>query len=140
LPYDNCDSSFHGVNTRNSFASWLPLRFGRGEPLRAYALAALAVAVAMAAMKVDRAIAGPGNAAATRRVVNLPASRQPSFRDSYGDGTPDFMRLSDPSDQAAFRRWFTTIAEFQAERPRADVPAEITDCASLLRFSSVFQV
>ena len=40
-----------------------------------------------------------------------------------------------PRDQAAFRRWFTLIAEYQAERPQAETPAEITDCASLLRYS-----
>jgi len=57
------------------------------------------------------------------------------WTDRFADGTPDFLRLSDPADQAAFRRWFTLIAEYQAIRPGADVPAEITDCASLLRFS-----
>jgi hypothetical protein len=55
--------------------------------------------------------------------------------DRFGDGTPDFLRLTDPADQAAFRRWFTQIAEYQAVRPRAEVPEEITDCASLLRYS-----
>jgi uncharacterized protein len=57
------------------------------------------------------------------------------WSDRYGDGTPDFVRLSDPADQAAFRRWFTLIAEYQAERPQAETPGEITDCASLLRYS-----
>ena len=52
--------------------------------------------------------------------------------DRFGDGTPDFLRLTDPADQAAFRRWFTLIAEYQAIRPPAEVPPEITDCASLL--------
>ncbi|HEY1160619.1 MAG TPA: DUF1175 family protein [Terracidiphilus sp.] len=55
--------------------------------------------------------------------------------DRFGDGTPDFLRLTDPADRAAFRQWFTLIAGFQAIRPRAEVPAEIADCASLLRFS-----
>ncbi len=55
--------------------------------------------------------------------------------DRFGDGTPDFLRLTDPADQAAFRRWFIEIAEYQAIRPRAEVPTEITDCASLLRYS-----
>ena len=55
--------------------------------------------------------------------------------DRFGDGTPDFLRLTDPADQAAFRSWFTLIAEYQAIRPKPDVPEEITDCASLLRFS-----
>ncbi len=58
-----------------------------------------------------------------------------AWTDRFGDGTPDFLRLSDPADQAAFRRWFTLIAEYQAIRPKAEVPAEITDCASLLRYA-----
>ena len=37
--------------------------------------------------------------------------------------------------RTAFRRWFTLIAEYQAIRPRAEIPPEIIDCASLLRFS-----
>ncbi len=55
--------------------------------------------------------------------------------DRFGDGTPDFLRLSDPADQAAFRRWFTLIAEFQTARAKPEVPPEITDCASLLRYA-----
>jgi hypothetical protein len=58
-----------------------------------------------------------------------------AWGDRFGDGTPDFLRLTDPADQAAFRRWFTLIAEYQAIRPRAQVLQEITDCASLLRYS-----
>ena len=58
-----------------------------------------------------------------------------AWTDRFSDGTPDFLRLGDPADRAAFRRWFTLIAEYQAIRPKADVPAEITDCASLLRFA-----
>ncbi len=58
-----------------------------------------------------------------------------SFGDRFGDGTPDFLRLTDPSDQAAFRRWFTLIAEDAASRPKPDIPREITDCASLLRYA-----
>ena len=61
-------------------------------------------------------------------------SRQ-GWTDRFDDGTPDFLRLSDPADQAAFRRWFTLIAQYQALRPPSDVPAEITDCAGLLRYS-----
>jgi hypothetical protein len=65
------------------------------------------------------------------------AAAQPPLllTDRFGDGTPDFLRLTDPADQAAFRRWFTQIAEYQAVRPRAEVPEEIIDCASLLRYS-----
>jgi uncharacterized protein YfaT (DUF1175 family) len=57
------------------------------------------------------------------------------WTDRFGDGTPDFLRLSDPADQAAFRRWFTLIAEYQAIRPKPEIPLEINDCASLLRYS-----
>jgi hypothetical protein len=57
------------------------------------------------------------------------------WTDRFGDGTPDFLRLNDPADQAAFRRWFTAIADYQTVRPRAEVTAEITDCASLLRYA-----
>jgi uncharacterized protein len=57
------------------------------------------------------------------------------WTDRFGDGTPDFLRLTDPGDQAAFRQWFTGIADYQAIRPRQEVPPEITDCASLLRYA-----
>jgi uncharacterized protein YfaT (DUF1175 family) len=58
-----------------------------------------------------------------------------AWTDRFGDGTPDFLRLTDPADQAAFRQWFTLIADYQAIRPKSQIPAEITDCASLLRYS-----
>ncbi len=54
--------------------------------------------------------------------------------DSVGDGTPDFLRLHDPSDRAAFRRWFTLLAEAQHYRGH-NSPAEIDDCAALLRYA-----
>jgi uncharacterized protein YfaT (DUF1175 family) len=54
--------------------------------------------------------------------------------DTVGDGTPDFLRLHDPADRVAFRRWFTLLAEAQYFRGRA-LPAEIDDCAALLRFA-----
>src|SRR5271165_6890037 len=63
------------------------------------------------------------------------ASTALAWTDRFDDGTPDFLRLTDPADQAAFRQWFTLIAEFQAIRPRPETPAEIADCASLLRYS-----
>src|SRR5271166_4941536 len=54
--------------------------------------------------------------------------------DIVGDGTPDFLRLHDPADRAAFRRWFTVLAESQYYRGK-NLPAEIDDCAALLRFA-----
>jgi uncharacterized protein len=53
--------------------------------------------------------------------------------DSVGDGTPDFLRLHDASDRAAFRRWFTLLAE--AEYYRHQPSSEVNDCAALLRHS-----
>jgi uncharacterized protein len=55
--------------------------------------------------------------------------------DRFGDGTPDFLRLTDPADQSTFRRWFTLIADYQTIRPKSEIPPEIVDCASLLRYS-----
>lgn len=54
--------------------------------------------------------------------------------DDLGDGTPDFLRLHDPADRAAFRRWFTLLAESLYYRGEK-LPAEIDDCAALLRYS-----
>ncbi len=68
--------------------------------------------------------------------ANLTHARRPQlWGDRFSDGTPDFLRLTDPADQATFRRWFTLIAEYQAVRPPAEIPPEIDDCASLLRYS-----
>jgi uncharacterized protein YfaT (DUF1175 family) len=55
--------------------------------------------------------------------------------DSYGDGTPDALRLHLAEDRAAFRRWFWSLAELQAELPDAQKAAEITDCSALLRYA-----
>src|SRR5579863_5873339 len=57
------------------------------------------------------------------------------LEDRFGDGTPNFLRLDSPLDREAFRHWFALVAEFQALRPTRDVPAEINDCAALLRYS-----
>ncbi len=65
-----------------------------------------------------------------------PAWKDPArWTDSFGDGTPDFLRLTDAADQEAFRQWFVRIADYQAMRPGPQVPKEITDCASLLRYA-----
>jgi len=55
--------------------------------------------------------------------------------DSSGDGTPDFLRLDDERDRTAFRRWFTFLAEAQYFQQPAARPAEIVDCAALIRYS-----
>jgi uncharacterized protein len=57
-----------------------------------------------------------------------------SFDDSAQDGTPDFLRLDTEQDRAAFRHWFTFLAEVQYFNPPANRPPEIVDCSSLLRY------
>ena len=59
----------------------------------------------------------------------------PTSVDSAGDGTPDFLRLSDDRDQRAFRRWFTWLAEAEYFTEPVNRPAEISDCAALIRFA-----
>jgi uncharacterized protein len=67
------------------------------------------------------------------RSLSVPVTFVFDSSDSYGDGTPDFLRLHTPQDRQAFRNWFTAIAEAQAEQPK--LPQEIDDCAALLRFA-----
>ena len=55
--------------------------------------------------------------------------------DTAADGPPDFLRLDDPDDQRAFRRWFTFLAETQYFEPAGERPAEIVDCAALIRYA-----
>jgi uncharacterized protein YfaT (DUF1175 family) len=111
----------------------IPMR-SQTKPLTQRVLLALLVALALAGvvLRLARPLRGPrrgGETAAPAR------QRAQAWTDRYGDGTPDFLRLTDPADQAAFRQWFVRIAEFQAMRPRAEAPAEIVDCASLLRYA-----
>jgi uncharacterized protein len=65
--------------------------------------------------------------------VDLSLELDPS--DQFGDGTPDFLRLQDEDDRAAFRRWFTFLAESTYFQQEADRPPEVTDCAALIRFA-----
>jgi hypothetical protein len=58
----------------------------------------------------------------------------PATTDSFGDGVPDAMRLHSAEDRQAFRSWFTAIAEQEASLPADKAPAEINDCAALLRY------
>ena len=41
------------------------------------------------------------------------------------------VRLADESDRAAFRAWFTLLADAQFEQPAS----EVTDCAALIRYA-----
>lgn len=56
-------------------------------------------------------------------------------RDSASDGTPDFLRLDTGHDRQEFRRWFSFVAESQYFLSVAARPAEINDCAALIRYA-----
>jgi uncharacterized protein YfaT (DUF1175 family) len=82
----------------------------------------------------------PGRVVLRVQFPNLPPATAelnavPSNRDSFEDGTPDFLRLDDDADRRAFRRWFTYIAEEQYFQDPASRPAEINDCAALIRYA-----
>ena len=72
----------------------------------------------------------PGYPQATGELTLLPDTR-----DSAGDGTPDSVRLDDPHDRHAFRRWFTWLAEAQYFEAPSSRPAEISDCSALIRYA-----
>ena len=72
----------------------------------------------------------PGRLPALARLVT-----NADLADSALDGTPDFARLDDPDDQRAFRRWFTFLAETQFFQRSEARPAEIVDCAALIRYA-----
>jgi len=101
-------------------------------PVIVLSLLMVRMAGTMRHLGARRAAPGRRSLQATPGSSPIPAIK---WSDRFGDGTPDFLRLADPSDQASFRRWFTLIAEYQALRPKNEIPPEITDCASLLRFS-----
>lgn len=108
---------------------------GRGTAI-AFASLTLVLAIASfltASHITSRILRARHHSQSAARLV--PARFALPWTDSFADGIPDFLRLTDPADQAAFRRWFTLIAEYQAIRPRSAVPPEITDCASLLRYA-----
>jgi uncharacterized protein YfaT (DUF1175 family) len=70
-----------------------------------------------------------------RRNFSVPVQFAYDGTDTYADGTPDFLRLHSAEDREAFRNWFTAIAAAEAAQPADNLPAEIDDCAALLRYS-----
>lgn len=100
-------------------------------------VAVAAVVVLLAAVAVV-AVAAKGHspriAAAQPKSMHIDP-KQAVSSDRFADGTPDFVRLDDPADRDAFRRWFTLLAEVEAAKPADKLPAEIDDCAGLIRFA-----
>jgi uncharacterized protein YfaT (DUF1175 family) len=76
-----------------------------------------------------RIVAGK-HSVATAQLTTLPEDA-----DRAQDGTPDFLRLDSDRDRQAFRRWFTYLAEVQYFEPASTRPAEINDCAALIRYA-----
>lgn len=108
----------------------------RGVPRWFAVLCVVAFAVLVCAFSLHRALA-PAFLQSPNWRSNLRATEvsaaSPDLNDSFGDGTPDFLRLHDATDRAAFRGWFTLLAESQYYQQK--LPVEIDDCAALLRFS-----
>jgi uncharacterized protein YfaT (DUF1175 family) len=77
-----------------------------------------------------------GCACAAVLTLALPAAAgHTPRREGSREATPDFLTLDSAADREAFRGWFTAIAEYQAVRPPQELPAEIVDCAALLRYA-----
>ena len=80
--------------------------------------------------KIGLRVEIPGQPPATAELLSIL-----NARDSAEDGTPDFLRLENQHDQQVFRRWFTFLAEAQYFQSAAARPAEINDCAALIRYA-----
>ena len=109
----------------------------RGVPRWFAVLCVVAFAALVCAFSLHRALAPASSELHTSRAVlpvnAVPAAAASALNDSFDDGTPDSLRLHDAADRNAFRGWFTLLAESQYYKRK--LPAEIDDCASLLRFS-----
>jgi uncharacterized protein len=69
------------------------------------------------------------------RAVRVPVKFALDVNDNFSDGTPNFLRLHTTQDRKAFREWFISIAEAQADTAPGKLPNEISDCAALLRYA-----
>jgi uncharacterized protein len=77
----------------------------------------------------------PGSVQIRVESASLALTTSMPTRDSRSDGTPDFLRLDSLEARAAFRRWFTFLAEAQYFQLPESRPAEISDCAALIRYA-----
>ena len=74
-----------------------------------------------------------GNVRVTIKLPPFPAESS-SIAVTVND-SPDVLRLDDPADASAFRSWFTFLTEAQFFRETSNLPAEISDCAGLIRYA-----
>ena len=98
-------------------------------------IAAAAVVAVTVAWRADSATPATATQPAQPEEPAVQASTEPPLSDRFGDGTPDFLRLRNPSDRRTFLRWFTFLAELQYYRDPQRLPKEINDCAALLRYA-----
>jgi uncharacterized protein YfaT (DUF1175 family) len=68
------------------------------------------------------------------RRAGIEITLSPQITDSAADGTPDYLRLDDPSDRQSFCGWFTALAEAVWSLAPNERPREISDCSALLRY------
>jgi len=84
-----------------------------------------------------RALAPPaGEANPTSRPPGNPSGAvAAAWRDRWGDGFPEAVRLDRFEDRENFVRWLTFLAESQFYGQSAPAREEIQDCAALIRFA-----
>ena len=103
-----------------------------GLPIRAFPEGESSVAIEI------RTPVNPGRQVLTLRYGKVSANLELNFvadaSDHFGDGTPDFLRLHSAADRAAFRGWFTFLADTAASLAPTSLPSDIDDSAALLRW------
>ncbi len=83
-----------------------------------------------------RAPVTPGTLRLAIATKTLPMTFTPDEAPSRSaPNLPDWFPLHTAEDRDAFRRWFTAVADRAADLPPAKLPAEISDCSALLRYS-----
>ena len=110
----------------------------RGSERGVRATVAVAGTLLVSILVALAALAARDHSTITRaqaKAAHIDSRPQVLDTDRFGDGTPDFLRLDDPADRDAFRRWFTLLAEAEAAQPADKLPPEINDCAGLIRFA-----
>lgn len=114
------------------------MRTERGSERGVRATVAVSVTLLVSVLAAAAALAAKDHSTTTQAHLKSahsdPAQQVPGA-DRFSDGTPNFLRLDDPADRDAFRRWFILLAEVEAAQPADKLPAEINDCAGLIRFA-----
>jgi uncharacterized protein YfaT (DUF1175 family) len=77
----------------------------------------------------------PGAVSLRVGTARVELALRPEWSDRESDGTPDALRLDTEEDRRAFRRWFTFLSEVQLFQESSRLPAEINDCAALIRYA-----